>query len=430
MPGLLDDFSAFAATPGGQGLLAATFGGLAGARSGAPLNSLGRAGLAGLNGYSGAIDRQQQLAEAEQTKRLREMQMSQTQLQLDAAKSAEEKRKWMESLAQKYAIPATPALTVPQEPLNIKGDTGPNLFSTNVSNMSTDSVQAAKPASFNFQGYAQELASKDPLEALKWNQMLQKDETPITLKEGETLLDRKTFKPILNLPKKEAAPAAVKEYEYAVSQGYKGSFEQFQLTQKRAGAATTNISMSDGQKGFDNEMKLGGAFKQEPIYKDHSAMQGAFQQIKASLAQGTPISDTAAATKIMKLLDPGSVVRESELGMAMAAGGRMDRLREYVSQSMNGTKLTPTQRQDFLALATELTAASAQAYNSKRSEYRDQGSEYGLNADRALGKPAEVPAIRKDSGNPELTVVAPNGKTYTFKDQKALANWKMATGVK
>jgi len=430
MPGLLDDFSEFAATPAGQGLLAATFGGLAGARSGAPINSIGRAGLAGIQGYTGAIDRQKQLEEAEQTKRARDMQMQTQQMQLEQMQGQMSKQKWLEQLAQKYAIPATPALTVPQEPMNIKGDTGPNLYSTSVSNMSTDNVQEASPAGFNYQGYAQELASKDPLEALKWNQMLQKDETPITLKEGESLFDRKTLKPILNLPKKEAATAAVREYEYAVSQGYTGSFEKFQLTQKRAGASTTNISMSDGQKGFDNEMKLGGAFKQEPVYKDHSAMQGAFQQIKASLAQGTPISDTAAATKIMKLLDPGSVVRESELGMAMAAGGRMDRLREYLSQSMNGTKLTPTQRQDFLALATELTSASAQAYNSKRSEYREQGSEYGLNADRALGKPAEVPAIQKDAGSSDLTVVAPNGKTYTFKDQKALANWKMVTGVK
>lgn len=52
--GLLD----FISTPEGQGLLAATFGGLATARRGQPLNSIGRAGLAGLQGYGGAIERQ------------------------------------------------------------------------------------------------------------------------------------------------------------------------------------------------------------------------------------------------------------------------------------------------------------------------------------------------------------------------------------
>lgn len=53
MDGLLD----FAKSPEGQGLLAAAFGGLAGARRGAPVNTLGIAGLAGLTGYSQAQQR-------------------------------------------------------------------------------------------------------------------------------------------------------------------------------------------------------------------------------------------------------------------------------------------------------------------------------------------------------------------------------------
>lgn len=56
MAGLLD----YLGTPEGQGLLSAAFGGLAGARRGQPLNSLGRAGLSGLSGYADATDRQTQ----------------------------------------------------------------------------------------------------------------------------------------------------------------------------------------------------------------------------------------------------------------------------------------------------------------------------------------------------------------------------------
>lgn len=73
--GLLDQFSEFAKSAEGQGLLSAAFGGLAGARRGEPINSLGRAGLAGMAGYSGAIDRQQQAAEAQHNQQYRGMQM-------------------------------------------------------------------------------------------------------------------------------------------------------------------------------------------------------------------------------------------------------------------------------------------------------------------------------------------------------------------
>lgn len=50
----------------------------------------------------------------------------------------------------------------------------------------------------------------------------------------------------------EQNPAAIKEYEYAVKQGYKGNFQQFQLEQKRAGAASTTVNV--GGKEFDKEI--------------------------------------------------------------------------------------------------------------------------------------------------------------------------------
>jgi hypothetical protein len=156
------------------------------------------------------------------------------------------------------------------------------------------------------------------------------------------------------------------------------------------------LDMTGGQKGFENEMALAKAFKQEPIYKDYNDMQSAFGQVVSSLSQGTPIGDVAGATKVMKLLDPGSVVRESELGIAMAASGRMDRLNNYFSNMMTGQKLTPTQREDFKALSNELYAAAGDAYNKKRQEFQGFGQAYGFkNLDTALGAPANIPSVMR-----------------------------------
>lgn len=159
---------------------------------------------------------------------------------------------------------------------------------------------------------------------------------------------------------------------------------------------TVPVDMTGGQKGFENEMKLSGAFKNEPIYKDYNDMKSAYSQVISSLSQGTPIGDVAGATKVMKLLDPGSVVRESELGIAMAASGRMDRLNNYFSNMMSGQKLTPTQREDFKALSNELYAAAGQAYNQKRKEYEQFGDAYGFkNLNTALGAPATIPSVMR-----------------------------------
>jgi hypothetical protein len=154
----------------------------------------------------------------------------------------------------------------------------------------------------------------------------------------------------------------------------------------------TIIDMTGGQKGFDNEMGLKKAFSQEPVYKAYGEMQSAYGQINDSLKSESPAGDLAAATKFMKLLDPGSVVRESELGMAMAASGALDRAKNYAQMRISGTKLTPDQRKDFQDLSTQLYSTATGAYNQKRGEFEQMGNDYGLNAGRALGAPAKMPS--------------------------------------
>ena len=87
MAGLLDGWGDFIKTPEGQGLLSAAFGGLAGARKGQPINSIGRAGLAGLSGYAVAQDQQAQMADRSAIQRYRAAQTSAlTQKQQESAR--------------------------------------------------------------------------------------------------------------------------------------------------------------------------------------------------------------------------------------------------------------------------------------------------------------------------------------------------------
>jgi len=160
----------------------------------------------------------------------------------------------------------------------------------------------------------------------------------------------------------------------------------------------TTVSVNTGQKGFDNTLKLRGDFRSEPIYKAHQEVQSAYSQIKAALDQASPASDLAAATKIMKLLDPGSVVRESELGMAMNATGMLDRLTHYASNIANGTKLTPSQRKDFRTLADNLYGESVKQYNGKRAEYKGIADRNGLSAQDVLGNESQMPSGKAPAG--------------------------------
>jgi hypothetical protein len=140
--------------------------------------------------------------------------------------------------------------------------------------------------------------------------------------------------------------------------------------QKQASHAPgTNVSINTGQKGFDNALKLRGDFRSEPIYKAFGEVQSAHSQITEGLKLQSPAGDLAGATKIMKILDPTSVVRESELAMALSASGLGDRLMNYAQMTISGQKLTPTQRKDFQKLADVLLSESEKLYKAKEGEY-------------------------------------------------------------
>jgi len=69
-------------------------------------------------------------------------------------------------------------------------------------------------------------------------------EKPIEVAAGGSLATRSpdgSYRAAFTAPKQNEAPNSVQEYEYARSQGYKGSFQQFQTQMKQAGAQQINL---------------------------------------------------------------------------------------------------------------------------------------------------------------------------------------------
>lgn len=128
--------------------------------------------------------------------------------------------------------------------------------------------------------------------------------------------------------KPEAMPSAVREYEYAKGQGYHGTFQQFQLEQRRAGASNTQVSYgtpvaavdAQGNPVFIQPAKNGGApaiipgmrppksaaeerSEQEKAQRDRTA-----KQMMSALgdAEGILKGGKATASGIGNLVDAGA----------------------------------------------------------------------------------------------------------------------------
>jgi len=159
---------------------------------------------------------------------------------------------------------------------------------------------------------------------------------------------------------------------------------------KQAGANVMNVNM--GQHGFENTLKLGENFKSEPIYKTHQEVSQAYNQVNDALSKNNAAGDLAASIKINKLLDPNSVVRESEVATVANATGLLPKLQNYANKVANGVTLNPQQRKEYRDLAKDFYNISGNQYNETRNKYLQVGQQNDLKGiDTMLGQPFVAP---------------------------------------
>ena len=149
------------------------------------------------------------------------------------------------------------------------------------------------------------------------------------------------------------------------------------LTEAAPPISITNLPPD---KKFEWEDKLRSDYNGD--VKAFREVEDAHRIIKGALKNPSPANDMAAATKFMKLLDPGSVVRESELMMAMQASGALDRMANYHNLLLQGHKLTPKQREDFAAAADLIYSNVQTKWGEIDKIYDESATAYGLDPKR------------------------------------------------
>lgn len=124
--------------------------------------------------------------------------------------------------------------------------------------------------------------------------------------------------------------------------------------------------------------------------KDFSKQRSSFGLIRAAAEDPSPAGDLALIFNYMKVLDPGSTVREGEFANAQNSGSVPQRIRSLYNSIVKGTRLSAPQRADFVNRAARL-------YNSAAEEQRDRNARFkqrGVNAQlpEALIDPLLLPA--------------------------------------
>jgi hypothetical protein len=258
---------------------------------------------------------------------------------------------------------------------------------------------------------------KQPFELLKLS-------SESIIKEQEAKFAPEKFLTDLNLTKQQieqAKAAAANSRAAAAKSGAEA---------KRAEAEANQIM--SGIVPAEKRPELEGKMRKE--YNDQTKP---YQEVKSAYgrvlsSEDTAVGDLSLIFGYMKMLDPGSVVREGEFATAQNAAGVPERIMNIYNKVATGQRLSPSQRDSFKGQAKGLYSSALEGEKTVRTGLERISKGYGLNTNNIFYSATEqAPAGAPPAASPNSVMVG--GQTYTRPANFTDAQWsayKQSVGAK
>jgi hypothetical protein len=118
------------------------------------------------------------------------------------------------------------------------------------------------------------------------------------------------------------------------------------------------------------------------LTRDFRTVQDAHSKIKS--VANTGAGDMSLLYSYVKLLDPGSVVRESEFATAAASGSFGERIQGLAQRVISGQRLPPDLRTDFIREADGIYTSQKEGADRLEKQYRDIAKRNNLNPENVI----------------------------------------------
>lgn len=151
------------------------------------------------------------------------------------------------------------------------------------------------------------------------------------------------------------------------------------------------------QQQFDNSNKLRDEFNASPAVKSYRTVVPMLESAKDATTRPTRAADLNLVYAFAKLMDPDSVVRESETGAVVATQSVMDRIGSYVGQLNGQAMLNPDARAKLIAELESRFKSLESSYKTLEDHYGGMAARFGVRREDVI-----VP-IRKPAGGTTAT---------------------------
>jgi hypothetical protein len=139
----------------------------------------------------------------------------------------------------------------------------------------------------------------------------------------------------------------------------------------------------DPEKKFTQEEKIRKEWQGRS--KMYGELQGTFNTLQASASSANGPGDIALITGFMKMLDPGSVVRETEFATARDTAGLFTQLQNRLEKAQNGQLLSPQQRKEYVALSQKYLDSAKKKADQEKKDLGIVVKNYRLNPENVFG---------------------------------------------
>ena len=194
-------------------------------------------------------------------------------------------------------------------------------------------------------------------------------------------------------PKREPVPSAIAEYKFAQDQGYKGTFQEFELAKRAAGAPKVAVDLKDQTAVAKAQSDVIKDWR--GVVKDTGAMEVAdrFKAVKAAVTEanaGNKAADGALIYAIGKIYDPSGAVQEGDKKTILGNRSIPQTIQAYAQRALNGQELLPRERADLLSVAGKLVEAKARNLEAQKAPYASISQQLGGNGSLLLNPLAEA----------------------------------------
>lgn len=160
--------------------------------------------------------------------------------------------------------------------------------------------------------------------------------------------------------------------------------------------------------------------------QDFVKVGDAYTQIRNVAKQPSAAGDLSLIFSYMKMLDPGSTVREGEFANAQNAGGVGDRIVAQYNKLLRGERLSEPQRADFVSQARTVYDSAKTRHGGVEKRFRGLAQKSGIDPDLVISDssvPEDAPAAGapaaplKIAGDAEFAKL-PSGTIFIGPDGK------------